>query len=208
MGWSYLTRNFDRPVLEFCTAEFTDSNFHVQQSVEDIAYVLADRMVYAALRLRYVAGDRPDNIVLGALLVDIVPGRFGWKQISEGDGTGLRCPLRIMDLLSPTDDPNALAWRAQVREEHRLRARLNGLQPGTLLQAKTPLLLSDGTRVEQLVVLDAKKGLFMTTGPNPVRARLSGWRNHLTLPSKGPHQILASLDDGDLEESPSEGVAP
>jgi hypothetical protein len=187
MGWSYLTRNFDRPVLEFCTAEFTDSNFHVQQSVEDIAYVLADRMVYAALRLRYVAGDRPDNIVLGALLVDIVPGRFGWKQISEGDGTGLRC---------------------QVREEHRLRARLNGLQPGTLLQAKTPLLLSDGTRVEQLVVLDAKKGLFMTTGPNPVRARLSGWRNHLTLPSKGPHQILASLDDGDLEESPSEGVAP
>lgn len=47
---------------------------------------------------------------------------FGWKDMDETMGpVEAQCPERILDLLTPTDNENALDWRARCRAYHAAR---------------------------------------------------------------------------------------
>jgi hypothetical protein len=44
-------------------------------------------------------------------------GRFHIKVMDEREGPlAYDCPKEVLDLLTPTDDPKALAWRARCKE--------------------------------------------------------------------------------------------
>jgi hypothetical protein len=100
------------------------------------------------------------------------PGaRFGWKEMEESMGPAeSECPARILDLLSPSADEHALAWRARCRA--RLR-RLAAVIPGAQVRFEADFLTPEGP-CRSFEVVDPARGDFR--GPGRTVYRLTGWR--------------------------------
>ena len=71
---------------------------------------------------------------------------FGYKDMEEAQGPNqIRCPARILDLLTEPVNANAAEWRARCRGRLARRAAARRLRAGTLIRFQTPIQMTDGT---------------------------------------------------------------
>jgi hypothetical protein len=73
---------------------------------------------------------------------------FGYKDLCESMGPSeIDCPARVLDLLTPTANAYALAWRAECRvrlEAQRALNRRSAPKPGQTVVFADPILFRDG----------------------------------------------------------------
>ena len=114
MGWISLRTSAS--AKEFLDLEFTYDNEDRRSSVLDSVFG-DDGVYYAAVELAWTGtGDR---VVFGLVcLVENEGGpSFGYKPMSEAMGPrSFGCPTHILDRLTPTSQPYALAWRWNCRQ--------------------------------------------------------------------------------------------
>ncbi len=119
MGWLYMQSldGFASPKA------YLDAQFSYQRN-GSAARVLRSalaggRVYYAAVEL--VKPSEPREVIALVCLVDYNPRDsegyiFGYKDMDEGMGpVESDCPEAILDLLTPTTRPYAIAWRARCR---------------------------------------------------------------------------------------------
>lgn len=76
-------------------------------------------------------------------------GQFVWKEQDETVGPyDTRCPDRILDRLTPTENENAKDWRAKCRasnaQELASKIRAKSVAPGTIIRFAEPLEFTSG----------------------------------------------------------------
>jgi hypothetical protein len=120
MGWLYMrsigTHFGPRQYLD---NQFTSERPELRCRVLRSALV-SKRVYYAAVE--FLRPGVPREVAAIVCLVRYNPRDrdgyvFGYKDMDEGMGPcEAECPEAILDLLTPTDRPYALAWRARSRE--------------------------------------------------------------------------------------------
>lgn len=116
-------------------------------AVERVTPSTGAREVWAAVCLvRYNRRDREGYI-------------FGYKDMEESMGPCEdRCPARVLDLLTPTDNAYALGWRERCRARIERQAHLNAKptpRPGDVLVLGEPLAFRDGRRLARFQAVRA-----------------------------------------------------
>ena len=163
MGWMYMHKKTRMSVKEFFEEKF---NFKCAKTgasgrVLDCAVVNL-RTAYIAYET-VSAGGRRDVMGIVCLLGYNPHGyhNFGYKDIDESMcPSKCDCPERILNLLTPTDAPWAQEWRQRCRENLERRKKRVPLRNGAMIMFDEPIGFSDGTRLAQFWVMDAKKGYF------------------------------------------------
>jgi hypothetical protein len=109
-------------------------------AVETVDKASGEREVWAAvILLRYRRGT--DD-----------PYPFGTKELEESMGpVECGCPARILDQLTPTTNPNALAWRERCRR-HQHRRRMPKV--GTRVRFEQPLRFNGGLTEQEFTVVE------------------------------------------------------
>ena len=149
----YLDRRFacDRP--EFPRFEILDSalirNAEYYAAVRRTDRATGEKIVFALIaEVSYKPSD-PEGHTLG------------WKDMSETSHPFLyNCPQRILDLLDPTENENALAWRKEchaVRE--RIRASRKTFVHGAVVEFEQPLRFAGGIHRSRFTVERQKRKL-------------------------------------------------
>ena len=114
-------------------------------AVEHVRHETNERIVFAAVCLvRYNPRDREGYI-------------FGYKDMDETVGPNESdCPEAILDLLTPTKYPYALAWRTRCRQNAAARRALSSKpspRPGQTIVFDQPLSFSDGRSLDRFEVV-------------------------------------------------------
>jgi len=79
---------------------------------------------------------------------------FGYKDMDESMGPcEAECPPAILDLLTPTERPYAVAWRERCRAAAARRASKSKLQSGQTIVFAEPIAFTDGATFERMVVV-------------------------------------------------------
>jgi hypothetical protein len=120
MGWLYMKslRGHAGP------REYLDDQFTFERD-DETSKVLRSELVgekayYAAVEYKCVKTGTHEVFALICLVAYDPRDRegyiFGYKDMTEGMGPyESNCPVAILDLLTPTDRPDALQWRARCR---------------------------------------------------------------------------------------------
>ena len=111
---------------------------------------------YAAIERKHaVTGEREvfaTVILTKSFREDASGHNFCWKELSEDMGPcEAKCPVRILDLLTPTNSEDANDWRQRCRRHAAILSGVPRLKPGMTLHFKDPLLFASGP-ISQLVV--------------------------------------------------------
>jgi hypothetical protein len=159
MGWMFSYRPKGLSHREFFRdrwgAEFDDG-------VLDMA--AANNVIYTAYRTQ--ANGHEGQVVALVFLTRWAPSdpqfNFGFKEMDETMGPfEARCPERILDLLTPTTNEQALKWRAACREYHAQRRAQAGqrlkLRPGLVVRTAAPVVFSNGAEAELFCIADARR---------------------------------------------------
>lgn len=98
---------------------------------------LVGSVYYAAIRR--TDKKTGENHVFGCVCLTSVDNsdyfNFSYKDMSEDMGPGeSRCPVSILDLLSPTESEYAIAWRQRCRENAKNKNTLGRLPVGTVIE--------------------------------------------------------------------------
>ena len=164
MGWLYLRSLGGHPgPRQYLDAQFTHRDFDLASRVLRSALV-GVRVYYAAVEevsptgrevyglvclVRYNRRDKEGYI-------------FGYKDMDEAMGPNASdCPEAILDLLTPTNQPNAIAWRARCRANAAARRRVCAKPtplPGQMIVFDTPLRFADGRSHERLQAVANPRG--------------------------------------------------
>jgi hypothetical protein len=167
MGWMFTRKERGEPIIDFFRREF-------EYRKEDGSYakVLACRalldVAYLAVQVKRGDGES-ETFGVVCLIRHQAKNRdgfnFGYKDVEETCGpceTG--CPAEILDLLSPTEHPFALEWRAKCRERLARKKARPHLTKGCRLVFETPVRFSDGAEIAEFTVKDAKRLLLAHGG--------------------------------------------
>lgn len=137
-----------------CNWTYRDENGKLLSKGEVLKSAMVGSTHYAAVRVtKYAADEVPEfTRVYAAVTLTYVDNEhwhnFGYKPMSESMGPyQCKCPKSILDLLSPTDNEYALAWRENCRrniEEKKNPDTPTNLPIGSIIRFKR----SDGTEVE------------------------------------------------------------
>jgi len=130
MGWLYMkSLNGHAGPREYLDAQFT---FERSDGVSKVlrSELVGNSVYYAAVEQTILETGAHEVFALICLVAYDPRDRegyiFGYKDIVEGMGPyESNCPVAILDLLTPTDRPYALQWRALPRER-RWRSRGRG----------------------------------------------------------------------------------
>lgn len=174
MGWTFTVKPSWKTTREFLRGKLNCSNEHGSWEVLDDALV-ARTEYYAAIRRTHTDGTAP--YVFGAVfLVRHVPRArdgytFGYKDMDESMGPNAdRCPLRILDLLSPTDEKYAIEWRERCRRYHdRQKRKLELLQR---VEFTDPIHFSG---IKEKVFTYQGRNVFAPVN-HFIRVRIPGWK--------------------------------
>ena len=125
MGWIYTHRG-STPIKEFLTDRLNCESKHASYKIIDIAIV---RMRTAYMAVEIIRRNQKTGlldietreVVAFVFLLDYRPSDtdydIGYKDMDESMGPyQSECPERILNLLTPTENENALAWRQRCRE--------------------------------------------------------------------------------------------
>lgn len=165
---------------QYLDAQFTyeraatdDLPFHGYRVLESACP--GNRVYYAALERYDSTGTQEVSAVV--CLVRWNPKSadgyvFAYKDMSEGMGPfEAGCPLRILDRLSSSNDPNALDWRRRCHAAVRRRSRK--LPDGALIRFPEPVAFSDGNRHEVMRVKREGTKIILTSREGAGRYRVS-----------------------------------
>ena len=64
------------------------------------------------------------------------------------------CPARILNLLTATDNENALKWRASCREVLARRSKCRTLRAGMTIKLHHPMKFTDGAEIDTFKVVE------------------------------------------------------
>ncbi len=172
MGWLYMQslRDFSGP-RQYLDDQFTHERETVHSTVLRSALVRM-RTYYAAVEV--LRPDREREVFALVCLVHYNPRDregyvFGYKDMEEAMGPcEAECPPAILDLLTPTENAYALAWRERCRATAARRAAKPRLRNGWTLVFDEPVTFTDGASHARLeVVIDPSR-------PRAVRLRAPG----------------------------------
>lgn len=101
---------------------------------------------YAAIKGTY---DDPEAVWCAVTLTKVNNSdywNFSWKDLDETCGVEAKCPMSIINLLTPTDNKRANEWREECKKYHaeKKKYNLSALPVGTVLK------LEDGTLVKKM----------------------------------------------------------
>ncbi len=110
MGWTYYATYGNINRLDECRRHFGEQ--------PSWATIVKDALVgttyYAAMK-----DAKTNEIWALVVLTDIDNGEFGYKDMSEDMlPYYFECPIKILELLSPTDCENAIEWRRHCYAYH------------------------------------------------------------------------------------------
>ena len=167
MGWTFKEKPLN--VREDLDRSLTWANESGARRVLDSAIV--NRTEYYAA-VEWVRPDGTREVWCAVFLLKFHPRArdgltFGYKDMSEEMGPyAWRCPVRILDALTPTENAHANGWRAKCREYHARRAALPKLAEGMRLRiANESVPTIDGIPLREVTVLRAgTKPLFKVDG--------------------------------------------
>lgn len=110
MGWTYYETCGNKDRKELCRREYGNSPSWATIVKDE----LIDTVYFAAMK------DTDTGEVWGlVVLTDFDGSLFGYKGISEESYPYyFNCPLNILELLSPTDNENAIEWRKHCYAYH------------------------------------------------------------------------------------------
>ena len=169
MGWLYLQSlgGFTGP-RQYLDDQFTHARETARATVLKSSLVNM-RTYYAAVEL--LRPDRDREVVALVCLVRYNPRDregyiFGYKDMDETMGPcEAQCPPAILDLLTPTTNDYALAWRERCRAAAARRTATPRLRNGWTLMFDEPVTFTDGASHARLeVVIDPRR-------PRAVRLR-------------------------------------
>ena len=163
MGWTS-TDDYERfhkglfTIREYLDRQFaSDHPDHPRREIIDSS-MTGKTEYYAAVR----STDRDTGKVVVFALVVMVKysakawdgHTLGWKEMAEASLPYLfNCPERILKLLDPTDDNNAIKWRQTCRDHRKAkRAARSALKPGTIVLFERPLEFPHGVKRQQFTV--------------------------------------------------------
>lgn len=159
MGWTSFRPEPGQTTDEIMRAE-VDSDRH-----EIVASATARDAWYAALR------ERSGEVWAMVVLVRRSRNEFCYKDMTETMGpNACDAPAKVLDALTPTENANALTWRAKCRE------RLARPKPkrGDRIRFPGQLRFSDGTQTDTLTLVE--RNTFTDAAGR--RYNLPGWRDH------------------------------
>ncbi|MFH7321452.1 DUF6927 domain-containing protein [Desulfurivibrio sp. D14AmB] len=161
MGWTFTHRG-ETPIKEFLTGRINCENSHGKWTVLDIAIVKM-RTAYMAVEIfrRNEKGDLDQatrRVVAFVFLLSYQRNDYhdtGYKDMDETVGPyESECPERILKMLTPTTNEQALAWRQRcwTRLSERKKVRL---QRGMVVKTK-PIRFADGRERSKFKVLNTR----------------------------------------------------
>jgi hypothetical protein len=175
---------------EYLDHQFTHENQELRSTV--LRSSIVRRVYYAAIEHVRPGSDR--EVWACVCLVRHTPKArdgfvFGYKDMEESMGPySYDCPAAILDLLTPTDNENALAWRAKCREAAALRRTLAAKpkpRPGQIIVFGAPVEFANGVMFERMEVVahpwrkrgvlfraPGRAGLYRIPGVNKLDYRL------------------------------------
>ena len=161
MGWLYMRSiGPNSGPRQYLDAQFTFDQPEARCRVLRSA-LLRLRTYYAAVERVIADCDRSVSAVV--CLVRYNPNDregyvFGYKDMDEGMGpVESECPEAILDLLTPTTRPDALAWRARCRTNVARRRACSAKpkpRPGQTIVFDEPLSFRDGRRIDTMLVVE------------------------------------------------------
>ena len=161
MGWLYMrSLGIHAGPREYLDDQFTFENAESRCRVLRSTLVRL-RTYYAAVERVQADGDR--KVAAVVCLVRYNPHDregyvFGYKDMDEAMGpVKSECPGAILDLLTPTESPYALAWRARCRaraDERPATGRRPRPHPGQIVVFAEPISFRDGRRFDRLLVAE------------------------------------------------------
>jgi hypothetical protein len=207
MGWLYMSYGHmggHRSAKAYLDAQFTYDNERPDGTRHGLTVLasscLRNRVYYAAAKPHgREAGDAVFAIVC---LVRWNPRDsegyiFGFKDMTEHTGPcEAECLARILDLLGPTDDENALAWRARCREALARRGR--ALTDGMRVRLVGPLTFTDGHVGHEFIVEKRGRGLAFRDPASRRLYRISRFRDRdwSIVPQTQVHRTTFARADG------------
>jgi hypothetical protein len=179
MGWTFQEK--PRDVKAELDRQLTWTNENGSRRVLDSA-IVARSEYYAAVE--HVKPDGERIVWAAAFMLKFVPRAvdgytFGYKDMDETMGPYLhRCPVRILDMLTATDNEYTNAWRERCRMYHARRAALPKLVEGMRLRIKDAGGLTvGGFPLEECTVIRAgRKPVFSVAGYGSFR--WPSWRQY------------------------------
>lgn len=118
--------------------------------------LVAMRTYYAAVEIVRCGGER--EVTALVCLVRYNPRDregyiFGYKDQDESMGPcESECPPAILDLLTPTERPYAVAWRERCRAAAARRASTPKLRSGQTIVFAEPITFADGATFDRMIV--------------------------------------------------------
>jgi Domain of unknown function (DUF6927) len=139
MGWTGMHREPGISDRAFFEAEFP---LGLKRDGQILDCATVSNTFYAAVR------DHADGKVWAlVVLMQRVRGEFNfcYKELDEAMGPAEdRCPVRILDLLSPTSNEYAVEWRARCRVSADRREKASAVKPGTVIKLARVLEFGNG----------------------------------------------------------------
>lgn len=168
MGWTFMEKPRDVRGYLNGAYSWTSDDGTVNRVIDS---AIVDRTQYYCA-VETVRPDGSRSVWAGVVLLKFAPRArdgltFGYKDMSETMGPyAWKCPLRILDALTETDDEYANGWRTKVREYHARRAAFPKLEEGMrlrVLNENVPTIA--GIPLREVEVLRAgRKPLFKVDG--------------------------------------------
>lgn len=161
MGWTYTNRSDSQTDREFFTKEFSSCN------IVDMSAPIKST-IYVVLENKKALGDLFAVVILTQWCRKD-HYNFGYKDIEECMGPySYDCPIRLLDLLSPTESEYANEWRKLCREQAKktasIRKKMKMLKPGVVIRFPEPLKFTNRRRLREFKVEQyGKKKLFRDT---------------------------------------------
>jgi hypothetical protein len=183
MGWLYMPRSAMAPYTSakaYLDAQFTylrPQKDGTQNGLEVLASACPGNRVYYAACQAITAGRRAEIFAIVCLVRwnprDKEGFVFGYKDMEDTMGPHeAECPLRILDMLSPTDNVHALEWRRRCRDSHALRNR--PLHDGDHLVLPAPVTFTDGHTAQAFIVEKRGRAVVLRDPATHGRYRISG----------------------------------
>ena len=152
MGWTFGYKPDD--VREHLKALHTHETDRTSYRCMDIAMSL--NVAYAAVEMIDLQADARTvfcSIVLMKYIKNGGPEEWGYKSMDESwVPVHARCPERILDLLTPTDNKNANVWRTRCREALARARMCRRLRQGAVIEFERPIPFEDGFEGARFII--------------------------------------------------------
>lgn len=154
-------------LIEAGALRWTNPEF--RHTILDSAFVSLSEHYAAVEKVEVATGNR--EVWASVIKVQLFKkGRDGcniaYKNMSEHCGPRqIRCPVRILDMLTETDSEYAKAWRTECRDRLAKLAAMPVLKPGIPLTFEYPLRFSNGLEASQFVIKQAQRAKIILANP-------------------------------------------